>query len=139
MPERQQTTPQYSVINQFYVQIVGANLFLPQSLKPTTSCSPVCPPPSVSVMFLDSPIHFRIPFWLAWEEKLDYSIHFHRKCRLYTMIRLAHNLRQITLPVPPVRYVEFFSPVYSLINTFTAIVDLSRFNNSCLKSRQRRP
>ena len=25
------------------------------------------------------------------------------------------------------------------INTFTAIVDLSRFNNSCLKSRQRRP
>jgi len=27
----------------------------------------------------------------------------------------------------------------SCINTFTAIVDLSRFNNSCLKSRQRRP
>ena len=25
------------------------------------------------------------------------------------------------------------------VNTFTAIVDLSRFNNSCLKSRQRRP
>ena len=25
------------------------------------------------------------------------------------------------------------------LNTFTAIVDLSRFNNSCLKSRQRRP
>ena len=25
------------------------------------------------------------------------------------------------------------------INTFTAIVDLSRFNNSCLKSPQRRP
>jgi len=25
------------------------------------------------------------------------------------------------------------------INTFTAIVELSRFNNSCLKSRQRRP
>ena len=25
------------------------------------------------------------------------------------------------------------------INTFTAIVDLSRFNNSCLKSRQLRP
>ena len=28
---------------------------------------------------------------------------------------------------------------YPDINTFTAIVDLSRFNNSCLKSRQRRP
>ena len=27
----------------------------------------------------------------------------------------------------------------SIFNTFTAIVDLSRFNNSCLKSRQRRP
>ena len=26
-----------------------------------------------------------------------------------------------------------------VINTFTAIVDLSRFNNSCLKSRQLRP
>ena len=26
-----------------------------------------------------------------------------------------------------------------IINTFTAIVDLSRFNNSCLKSRQRGP
>ena len=25
------------------------------------------------------------------------------------------------------------------LNTFTAIVDLSRFNNSCLKSRQREP
>ena len=25
------------------------------------------------------------------------------------------------------------------LNTFTAIVNLSRFNNSCLKSRQRRP
>jgi len=25
------------------------------------------------------------------------------------------------------------------LNTFTAIVDLSRFNNSCLKSRQRGP
>ena len=28
---------------------------------------------------------------------------------------------------------------YHFLNTFTAIVDLSRFNNSCLKSRQRRP
>ena len=28
---------------------------------------------------------------------------------------------------------------WTQINTFTAIVDLSRFNNSCLKSRQRRP
>ena len=28
---------------------------------------------------------------------------------------------------------------FSAVNTFTAIVDLSRFNNSCLKSRQRRP
>ena len=27
----------------------------------------------------------------------------------------------------------------SVLNTFTAIVDLSRFNNSCLKSRQLRP
>ena len=25
------------------------------------------------------------------------------------------------------------------LNTLTAIVDLSQFNNSCLKSRQRRP
>ena len=29
--------------------------------------------------------------------------------------------------------------VDAVINTFTAIVDLSRFNNSCLKSRQLRP
>lgn len=59
-------------------------------------------------MFLDSPIHSRILLWLAWEEKLDYSIHFHQKYRVYTMIRLTYNIRQITLPVPPVRYVEFF-------------------------------
>jgi len=70
---------------------------------------------TISLMFLDSPFHSRIPLWLAWEEKLDYSTYFHRKCRVYTTIRLAYNLRQITLPVPPVRYVEYFSPVYSLI------------------------
>ena len=29
--------------------------------------------------------------------------------------------------------------MHTFINTFTAIVDLSRFNNSCLKSRQRGP
>ena len=38
-------------------------------------------------------------------------------------------------------YREHFKAYYTgpNINTFTAIVDLSRFNNSCLKSRQRRP
>ena len=37
------------------------------------------------------------------------------------------------------RVQEIRSASGTMIKTFTAIVDLSRFNNSCLKSRQRRP
>jgi hypothetical protein len=48
------------------------------------------------------------PTLVSAERKLVYCIHFHRKCRVHMMIHLAYNLRQITFPVPRVRYMEFF-------------------------------
>ena len=57
------------------------------------------------------------------------------------MMKLGKSGATLLLPLYAFKEqpVTTLSASKTVLNTFTAVVDLSRFNNSCLKSRQRRP
>ena len=68
----------------------------------------------------------------------DYHIIFHgwenQICQLLSVHRV-NKVRETQKHIPePLVPQPSSSEVETAINTFTAIVDLSRFNNSCLKS-----